>query len=215
MEKCRTLLVDSHPLLMEGLHSILSPYPDIKIIGMAHNSEECLRLSKEHKPQLIIMEIDIAEGMNTAKSLRSLHPQTKLLIYTAHNDQRYLPELIQIGVAGHVAKSDPITTLLKAIDQVRKGQVFLSGHDPGGYLISLMRERIAKPHNEDLSILSNRESEVFLLLAQGIPIRHIAQSLHLSPKTVESHKYSLFNKLHISSLSELIKIAIRHGLIQI
>ncbi len=215
MEKCRTLLVDNHPLLAEGLRSTLSPYPDISIIGITGNAEEALRLAKEHKPQLIIMEIDIVDGMSTAKRLRNMLPNSKLLIYTMHNDQRFLPELIQMGIAAHVFKSDPIATLLQAIQEARKDRVFLSGHDPGSHLINLMRKRMEKPHNEDLSILSTRENEVFLLLAQGMPIRHIASTLHLSPKTIESHKYNLFNKLHINSLSELIKIAIRHGLIQI
>ncbi len=215
MEKCHTLLIDNHPLLLEGLRSTLSPYPDIKIIGMAHGSEDALLLAKEYKPQLVIMEVDMADGIATVKRLRKMLPNAKILIYTMHSDQRFLPELIQMGIVAHVFKSDTANVLLQAIHEVRKGQVFLSGHDPGGYLISLMRERMANPHNEDLSILSSRESEVFLLLAQGMPIRHIATALHISPKTVESHKYNLFSKLHIHSLSELIKIAIRHGLVQI
>ncbi len=215
MEKFHTLLIDNHPLLLEGLRSILSPYPDIQIIGMTKSSDEALPFAKEHKPQLVIMEIDIANGLNCVKRLKKILPDVKIIIYTSHSDQRHLPNLIQLGIAGHVVKSDPTSTLLEAIQKVRKGQVFLSGHDPGGYLIGLMRERVAKPHNEDLSTLSNRESEIFLLLAQGMPIRYIAQKLHLSPKTIESHKYNLFHKLHINSLSELIKIALRHGLIQL
>ncbi len=215
MEKCRTLLIDPHPLLIEGLRSLLSPYPDIKIIGDANLTQDALSLAKEHKPQLIIMEIEQQKRLSFVKSLRNLLPNARILIYTMHSDQRFLLELIQIGILGHVTKNSPITVLLQAIQIVRQGQAFLSCNDPGGHLISLMRKRIENPHPEDLTILSNREHEVFLLLADGMPIRHIAQTLHLSPKTIESHKYNIFHKLHITSLSELIKIALRHGLVQI
>ncbi len=215
MEKCRTLLIDPHPLLIEGLCSLLSPYPDIKIIGHAHLSQEALSIAKEHKPQLIIMEVERQKSVTLVKLLRNLLPSTRILIYTMHADQRFLLELIQVGVLGHVTKNSPTSVILQAIQTVRQGQAFLSCNDPGGHLISLMRKRIKNPHPENLSILSSREHEIFLLLAEGMPIRHIAQSLHLSPKTIESHKYNIFHKLHINSLSELIKIALRHGLMQI
>ncbi len=215
MEKCRTLLIDNHPLLLEGLQSILSPYPDIKIIGTADSSQDALKLVHEHKPQLIIMEVALPAHLSLVKTLRAQIPNAKVLVYTMHTDQRFLIELIQMGIIGHVTKNESSAIFLQAIQKVRNGQAFLSSSDPGGHLIGLMRANIAKPYLEDLSSLSDREHEVFLQLAEGIPIRHIATKLHLSPKTIESHKYNIFHKLHISSLSELIKIAIRHGLVQI
>ncbi len=215
MNKCNTLLVDDHPLLLEGLRSILSPYPDIRIIGSSSANAEALKLANEYKPDLVVMEVERSQDLNFVKQLRNIIPTAKLLIYTAHTDQRFLLELIQIGIMGHVVKSAPTSTLLQAIQEIRQGHVFLSTNDPGGHLIALMRKRMLKPHNEDLNTLSERENEIFILLAEGTPIRQIAQNLHLSPKTIESHKYNIFQKLHINSLSELIKIALRHGRIQI
>ncbi len=215
MEKCRTLLIDKHPLLLEGLQSILSPYPDIKIIGVTPSGQEALKLAHEHKPHLIIMEVEKSSRLALVKLLRNQLSSAKILIYTMHTDQRFLIELIQMGIMGHVTKEALPAILLQAIHNVRNGQAYLSSSDPGGYLIALMRKHLSKPYLEDLSNLSSREHEVFLQLAEGVPIRYIATKLHLSPKTIESHKYNIFNKLHITSQSDLIKIAIRHGLIQI
>lgn len=216
METCRILLVDDHKLLMEGVRSLLAPHADMRVVGMAADGEEALRLAALYTPHIVIMDLSMPgmNGVEAARALRSLCA-ARIIIYTMHGDQRFLLELIQAGIAGHVLKGDPPSTLLRAVEAVRGGQVFFSGADPGGQLVALMREKAGQAHDDGVESLSPREKEIFRLLADGQPIRHIAESLHISPKTVESHKYNLLTKLGVSSLSELTKLAIRHGLVQV
>lgn len=150
-----------------------------------------------------------------------VQPQARILIYTGHEDQRFLPELIDIGIMGHVRKSEPPGLLLKAIESLRRGEIFLSCPDPGGCLNALLRQRrLAVDRNGwgntgDLGALSPREKEIFRLLADGKSVKGIAQELCISPKTVETHKYNLLTKLQAGSVGDLVKIAIRHGLVRL
>lgn len=214
MDTCRILLVDDHKLLMEGIRSLLSPYPDIRVVGMATSGEEAVNLAAAFAPHVVIMDVSMPGmgGVEATKALRSVNPTVRVIIYTMHTDQRFLLELVQAGIVGHVCKSDPPGLLLRAVEAVRAGQVFFSGADPGGQLAGMMRDKAGKNADDGVSTLSPREKEVFRLLADGQSIRAIADSLHISPKTVETHKYNLLAKLRANSLSELIKIAIRHGL---
>lgn len=216
METCRILLVDDHKLLMEGVRSLLAPHPDIRVVGMAADGEEALRLAALHAPHVVIMDLSMP-GMNGVEAARALRGicAARIIIYTMHGDQRFLLELIQAGIAGHVLKGDPPSTLLRAVEEVRRGQIFFSGADPGGQLAALMRERAGSGMDDGVDSLSPREKEIFRLLADGQSIRHIADTLHISHKTVENHKYNLLTKLGVSSLSELTKLAIRHGLVQV
>ncbi len=239
MDKYRILLLDAHKLLMEGVRSLLSPFPDLHIVGMATCVHSGLELVTKHKPHLVIMDTvlhhkqqdtssaiiatmthqntvsSIETIVNAIKNIHSLCQQTQILIYTSHDDKRYLSDLILCGIRGHVAKAHDPKHLLQAIQKIRHGNVYLSAPDPSGIFIEHMRTSHAMQPQRDLDILSTREKEVFLLLANGTSIRTIAGQLHISPKTVESHKYNVFNKLNIESLSQLTKIAIRHGLVQI
>lgn len=217
MDTCRILLVDDHKLLMEGVRSLLAPHPDLRVVGMASNGEEALRLTALHTPHILIMDISMPSmnGVEAARAVRELCPSVQVIIYTMHDDQRFLLELIQTGIAGHVLKGDPPSTLLQAIDSIRRGGVFFSGHDPSRQLTALMREHAGIAVDDGVNALSPREKEIFRLLADGQSVRNIAEHLHISPRTVESHKYNLLTKLQVNTLSDLTKIAIRHGLIQL
>ena len=217
METLRILLVDDHKLLMEGVRSLLSPYPDIRVVGMASNGEEALHLASMHTPHLVIMDLSmpVLNGVEATRALKALCPELKIIIYTMHGDQRFLMELIQAGISGHVLKGDAPSVLLRAVEAVRQGDIFFSGHDPGGQLSTLMRAQADQPPSDGVDSLSPREREIFRLLADGQNIRHIADALCISPKTVESHKYNLLTKLRVTSLSDLTKLAIRHGLVRV
>ena len=118
---------------------------------------------------------------------------------------------------GHVCKSDAPGTLLQAIESVRRGKDFLTCPDPGGFLAAMLQNRLEarSTNSPDISILSPREKEIFRRLADGQGIKAIAQALYISPKTVESHKYNVLTKLKAASVGDLVKIAIRHGLLHI
>lgn len=216
-DTCRILLVDDHTLLMEGVRSLLRPHADIRVVGMASNGEEAIALAATHKPHVVIMDISMPDmnGVEATKAVREVCPQVRVIIYTMHDDQRFLLELFQAGIAGHVLKGDPPATLLQAIEAVRQGKVFFSGTDPCGQLTGMMREMAGIPGDDGLRVLSPREKQIFQMLADDKSIRDIAESLHISPKTVETHKYNVLTKLHVSSMSELTKLAIRYGLVKV
>lgn len=222
-EICRILLVDDHKLLMEGVRSLLAPYAHLRVVGMALSGGEAVALAASLAPHLMVLDLGMPgmNGVETARAVLEVRPGTRILIYTGHEDQRWLPELLDIGIMGHVRKSEQPGVLLRAIESVRQGEIFLSFSDPGGRLAALLRERRQAADDfggegaGDLSALSPREKEIFRLLADGQSIKAIAGDLHISPKTVETHKYNLLTKLQAGSVGDLVKIAIRHGLLKV
>ena len=214
---CRILLVDDHKLLMEGVRSLISTRKDMTVVGMASDGEEALRLAADTAPHIIIMDISM-EGMNgveCTRALRTVCPEAKVIIYTMHADQRFLLELFQAGIYGHVLKEDAPSVLLEAIQEVDRGGRYFSHSDTCAPVLALLEQRPAVAQDEGVDKLSRREKEIFTLLADGRSLRDIAEKLHISLKTVEAHKYNICNKLQTSSLSELTKIALRGGLISI
>lgn len=218
---CRIVLADDHKLLMEGVRSLLAPYPELRVEGMAADGEEAVALTASLAPHLLIMDLSMPrmDGVEAARAAREVSPRTRIIIYTGHEDGRRLPELVHAGVMAVVRKSAPPRALLDAIACVRRGETFLEACDPGGIMAGMLRRNArgeeGREHGPDLSVLSPREKEIFRRLAEGDSVRGIADALSISPKTVESHKYNLLTKLKASSVGDLIKIAIRCGVLKL
>ena len=159
-------------------------------------------------------------GVETGRAVLEVQPRVRIVVYTGLEDQRWLPELVDLGIMGHVRKSEPPGVLLRAIESVRRGEIFVTFPDPGGRMAALLRERRAADSAvgdaaADLRALSPREKQIFRLLADGKSVKAIAGELFISPKTVETHKYNLLTKLKAASVGDLVKIAIRHGLVKV
>lgn len=133
-EVCRILLVDDHKLLMEGVRSLLAPYGHLRVVGMAQNGGEAVALAASLQPHLLVLDLGMPgmNGLETGRAVLEVRPQTRILVYTGHEDQRWLPELIDLGIMGHVRKSESPGVLLRAIESVRAGEIYLSFPDPGG-----------------------------------------------------------------------------------
>ena len=181
-EICRILLVDDHKLLMEGVRSLLAPYAHLRVVGMALTGGEAVALAASMSPHLMVLDLGMPgmNGVETGRAVLEVRPGTRILVYTGHEDQRWLPELIDIGIMGHVRKSEPPGVLLRAIESVRQGNIFLSFSDPGGRLAALLRARrqavdeTGGEGGSDLNALSPREKEIFRLLADGWSVKAIA-----------------------------------------
>lgn len=221
-EVCRILLVDDHKLLMEGVRSLLAPYGHLRVVGMACSGGEAVALAAALSPHLVVLDLGLPgmNGVETGRAVLEVQPRVRIVVYTGLEDQRWLPELVDLGIMGHVRKSEPPGVLLRAIESVRRGEIFVTFPDPGGRMAALLRERRAADSAvgdaaADLRALSPREKQIFRLLADGKSVKAIAGELFISPKTVETHKYNLLTKLKAASVGNLVKIAIRHGLVKV
>ena len=212
----RILLVDDHKLLMEGVRSLLKPYTHLHVAGMAHSGSEAVSLATSLAPHIMILDLNMPgmNGVETGRVVLQFQPSTRIVIYTGDEEQRYLPELIDIGITGHVRKSDSPQTLLAAVESARRGEVYLSFPDPGGRVASLLKntgKTNGMRKSDNFATLSPREREIFGLLIDGQNMKAIAKTLSISPRTAETHKYNIFTKLHAESMVDLMKIAIRNG----
>lgn len=212
----RILLADDHKLLMEGVRSLLMPYAHLRVCGMAVSGSAAVSLATSQNPHILLLDLNMPgmNGIEAGRAITQLLPSMRIIIYTGDEEQRFLPELIDIGIMGHVRKSDSPQTLLKAIECVRKGEVYLSFPDPGGRVAALLKNT-GKTNDartsDNLATLSPREKEIFGLLIDGQNTKAIAKALSISPRTAETHKYNIFTKLHAESMVDLMKIAIRDG----
>ena len=215
-EQCRILLVDDHKLLMEGVRSLLTPYAHLRVVGMALSGHEALALANSFMPHIVVLDLNMPgmNGVETGRGILQLRPATRLLVYTADEEQCFLPELVDMGIMGHVRKSENPQVLLQAIESVRQGKVFVSFSDPGRRVASLLEDACKtadKRPADDLATLSPREKEIFRMLVNGRNTKAIAGELHISPRTAETHKYNIFTKLQAENMGDLMKIAIRSG----
>ena len=209
----RLLLVDDHQVVIEGIKGLFAGRPDIAVVGEATNGEQAVELAAKLHPDVVVMDISMPglNGVEATIAIRQTEPTADIIIYTMHADQRFILELFKAGISGHVLKADDPALLVQAVDAVCAGGTFFTTVTPQ----ELLRQFKGETAGDGLDLLSKRELEVFRLLADGVPLKRIATDLCISPKTVETHKYSIMEKLAAQSTADLTKLALRHGLIKI
>ena len=206
------LLADDHAIVRAGLRALLEAQPDIAVIGEAGTGDEAVTLAQRLRPDIVIMDISMPEGgLQATRKIAKLHLPTRILILTVHAEERYLLPVLEAGGSGYVRKSSLHTDLIDAIRTVARGEVFL---EPAatrmllrGYLDRADDGRELDPGK----LLSEREREVLKLTAEGYTAQEIADQLYLSPKTVETYRHRIMQKLGFSHRSELVRYALRAG----
>lgn len=216
MDKTKILIADDHRVVIEGIRSALKEHPEFEVVGEAFDGRQTVELAKSLKPDIVILDISMPElsGVDAARELQKLSPDIRIVVFTMHTDKQYVIDLFRAGISGYVLKQDPMSDLIMALKSVQGGGTYFSTFAPSILLRhaeDLEEWRNTKDGFEDLSL---REREVFSLLADGRPIKKIAEELFISPKTVESHKYNIMHKLKCSTMAELTKIGIRRDLIK-
>jgi len=208
------LIADDHQVVIEGIKGLFTARTDISIVGEAGTGEQAVALAEALKPDVIIMDISMPgmNGVEATIAIRQTSPTSDIIIYTMHSDQRFILELFKAGISGHVLKADDPAHLVKAVDAVIRGGTYFTTVTPQALLAQF--EHLLVQFEQPLEHLSQRELEVFRLLADGAAVKQIAAKLCISPKTVETHKYNVMEKLEARTLAELTKIALRHGLIK-
>lgn len=215
MDKKRIVLVDDHKVVTTGIRSLLARRIDLCVVGEVYDGSEVRAICEDVEPDLVIMDISMphVSGVEAAQELARHCPKVKILIYTMHSDPRFMLELFRSGISGLVLKEDDPEDLLHAIDTVLAGGTAFGRNDPQRMVSQLLQSTADASETERMQGLSPRELEIFKALADGFSIKLIAQNLNISPKTVETHKYNILDKLHIENMTELTKFAIRHGII--
>lgn len=209
-----TVVADDHGIVREGLRRLLESESDIKVVGEALDGREVLELVARAKPDVVVLDITMPKlgGLETLERLRSDYPDTKVILLSVHSDPPFIRSAIALGADGYVLKNGRASEIVTAIREVMKGGSFFS---PAVAREIVEQLRAPTPDSKDpFSILSNREREVLHLIAEGRSAKEVAVELSLSTKTVEAHRTSLMRKLGIRKATELVRYALRHGLIE-
>lgn len=214
-EPIRVLLVDDHMVVRVGLRALLEGEDDIEVIGEASNGVEALELTPKLQPDVVVMDISMPEmdGLEATRRIRSECPNVSVLILTVHAQEHYLFPVLKAGAAGYVLKSTVDEELIDAIRTVATGDAFLYPSATRMLLEDYMGQMQNGPSMDLYESLSEREREVLKLLALGHTAREVAESLNLSPKTVETYRSRIMEKLNLNTRPELVKYALARGLL--
>jgi len=209
----RILLADDHAVLRDGVQLILQSHPGFDVVGTAENGVDAVVLAEQLQPDVAVLDIGMPRlnGLEATRRIRETCPATQVIILSMHDGDEYLREALRAGAAGYVLKRAAARELVGAIDVVRRGESYL---DPA-LTRTLISDYVRKSERDDApdDSLTEREIEVLSLVAEGLTNRQIASKLSISIKTVQSHRANLMDKLDLHDRTELVRYAIRRGLI--
>jgi len=212
----RILIADDHKIVSDGLKALLEAQQEMAIVAQATNGREAVKLANKLKPDMVIMDVAMPElnGLDAVRQILSEHPQIKVIALSMHADRRYVTGMLSAGASGYILKHCAFEELVHAIHIVRSNQFYLSPAIAGIVVKELAQSRKSRKRQPTPAAqsLTSREREVLQLIAEGHSAREIAQRLHLSVKTVETHRRQMMQKLDIHSVADLTKYAIREGL---
>lgn len=211
----RIILADDHTIVRQGLARLLEDHPDLKVVGEAINGQIAIEKACKLKPDIIIMDIAMPRmnGIEAAKRIRKQVPETKIIILSMYSHEHYIHELLECGVSGYLLKDSGGRDIIKAIRAALKNETFLSPSISKKVVEAYLSPTKSSSKAELYKKLSNREREVFQLIAEGHPTKRIAGMLCVSISTIKSHRAKIMEKLGIESSLKLIHFAIQLGLV--
>ena len=212
----RILIADDHKIVCDGLKALLEAQPEMEIVAQAANGREAVKLTHKQKPDMVIMDVAMPDlnGLEAVRQILLAHPRIKVIALSMHADRRYVTGMLSAGASGYILKHCAFEELVRAIHIVLSNQVYLSPAIAGIVVNELAQSRASRSRQSPSAAqsLTSREREVLQLIAEGHNARDIAQRLHLSVKTIETHRRQMMEKLGIHSVADLTKFAIREGL---
>ena len=212
----RILIADDHKIVRDGLRSLLESRADCTVVGEASDGREAVELARKLDPDVVVIDVAMPElnGIDATSKLVNQAQNVKVVALSMHSDRNFVAGMLQAGASAYLRKESAFDEIARAIDAVMEGKVFL-GDGIAGVVVEDYRELIARSGLNESIPLTAREREVLQLIAEGYKTAEIANMLHLSVKTIETHRRQIMEKLDLRSVPELTKYAIRHGLTSI
>jgi two-component system invasion response regulator UvrY len=207
----KVLIVDDHQLVRIGTSRLLEDVVDIKVVGEACSGEEAITLVRDLKPDVVLMDVQMPGigGLEATRRCLRIDPDVKIIAVTVYEDEPYPSKLLSIGAHGYVTKRADMGEMVQAIRKVFLGRRYISAE--------IAQQMALKPYSEHeaspFELLSNREMQITLMVINGHKVPEISNNLSLSPKTVNSYRYRIFEKLELNNDVGLTKLAIKHGII--
>lgn len=214
MKKTKVMIVDDHSLIREGLKQLLEFDGSIEIVGEASNGVECLEKLDDVNPEVLLLDINMPEknGIEVLKEMKTKDSPIKVLILTVHNELEYLIEAIEIGVDGYILKDSQSAELKKAIQAVLEGENYIQPSLIPALNNQLVNRDIEK---DKINLLTNRELEVLIQVANGMFNKEIATNLNISERTVKNHISNIFKKIDVSDRTQAAVFAIKNNIIKL
>ena len=209
----KVLLVDDHELIRTGISRMLADFDNVNVVGEADSGESAVSMARELRPDVVLMDANMPGigGLEATRRLIRFDPDIKIIAVTIHNEEPYPTKFMQAGAAGYMTKGADIKEIVNAIRQVKTGKRYITPE-----IAQQMALKALNPDDESpFDVLSEREMQVMLMITQGQKVQDISDQLFLSPKTVNSYRYRLFEKLNIENDVELTHMAIRYGVISL
>jgi len=212
-EKITILLVDDHDILRGGLAAVLNNEPDMEVVGEAEEGRGALDMVRQHKPDIVVMDVTMPHlnGIDATSQICKEVSETRVLALSMHGESKFVSRMLEAGAKGYLTKNCTPEELVNAVRTVHNGKVYLSPK-----IATVVIQDYVDPDKSDsgpsLNALSSREREVLQLFAEGKTTKQIATMMHLSPKTIETHRSHIMEKLDIHSIAELTKFSLREGL---
>jgi len=211
LDRIKVLLVDDHAVLREGLRMLLGCQPDIEVIGEAGDGQEALDKAAHLRPDVVLMDISMAgmDGLEATRKLRRTQPETQIIVLSQHDEPQFVNSLLEAGAVGYVLKRMGGASVVDAVRSVYREGAYLPP--------AIARQMLNGTHQQQAAseALTPRETEVLKLVAQGFSTQTIAERLCLTVKTVSVHRTNLMHKLGLHKNTELVRYALRHGLVNL
>ena len=210
------LIADDHDIIRAGIKNILNNQPKYSVAGEAVDGQDTLSKVKKFKPDILLLDISMPKisGLDIIEDIHQISPKTKILIISLHKASAYVIKAFRAGIAGYLNKENAAEELLQALHKIVNNKIYLTSA-ASSYLIEKALENPQKSVKSKDEVLTQREQEVLRLVAEGKTAKEIAATLYISRRTVENYKNSISDKLGLHKTSDLIKYAIKHGIVDV